>query len=1059
MKKILAVLFACSIVLAGCMDLTDEDVEAIVDAIVEIPGCNANETAYNYDANAPNNNACLTETVLKQSVTDFVNLMDNGPAWGEIMGVVTEGSETDSDGATTSFSTTVAMSPDGMYTMVEMDMGMMDIEIGELMTKNADGTTNIQTTWMGNTYQMNSEAIFDDYWNEQYFLDDKDSEDDMDDGMDDDMDMGDDMDMDLGLPDTEVSLPEDFDPATALYEAGLSTSTGYSFTTNLEHDVDHTTSMTFTLSLDLTVTNLVMVETYDGMTTTSSINMLDADTAEALLVNDETLVEFALPFTLAPMGNHDGHGDDGDSDNGQDLFLCDNGNEVPMHWVNDGMNDCGDGSDETNHSDDGHDGHSDDGNDDYSPEELLADADTDGSEGMSFDEFEIVFSSGDELSQEMIADLQTIFDSNDADASGEIELSEMESFMNDIDAYIISLDENDDGMDDGSGQEESYYYDNCVNSDDGLSSLDCWTNEMDVDGDGIPEDNDSYWNYECQELADGTWECMTDHINYYDNCEDDQHESDLECWLDEWDTDNDGSYDLGSDGYMDYECEQLEDGRWACGHTDVIEVFQNYDYCEEESGMYECWTDEWVDSDGHVAITDDYELGDCSELENSTWDCFIGYEFVNDETDDDYGEGDLFTAADSDNDGLVTTSDIVDAILSMEAPTPQEALEDGDMDQSDNISWDEFVQMWNMEEDENDLDDDHLNNNPQLESDLHAAFNNSDSDYDGNLSIDELQSFIDDVTTISSTQEEITEMITIFTPYVSCVDGNNDGSLDQQEFSDFYGAVMYGMDNNEIVFCTLDSNNDDTVTVSEYVDFMNQTGMYSDENPMTEEDWESFTSLLGMYDTDGVEGLSLSEYQSMMEDISPGGGGDMFICDNGGEVPQGYVDDGDNDCGDWSDEPNYNGGGDDGHGDNDHSDHDMQYDWMIQSADMMSETEIIGAFADYEIVLANCADDSSDMMGASELDCGEDVMKITIADATVSGAQIMFHDTDMSGSITQGDMIHIDQDIDAGGQWNTVRLYSASTQTYSDENPMLPGFGAAAGLIALLGAALLTRRD
>ena len=132
---------------------------------------------------------------------------------------------------------------------------------------------------------------------------------------------------------------------------------------------------------------------------------------------------------------------------------------------------------------------------------------------------------------------------------------------------------------------------------------------------------------------------------------------------------------------------------------------------------------------------------------------------------------------------------------------------------------------------------------------------------------------------------------------------------------------------------------------------------------------------------------------------------------------------------------------------------------MIQSADMMSETEIIGAFADYEIVLANCADDSSEMMGTSELDCGEDVMKITIADATVSGAQIMFHDTDMSGSITQGDMIHIDQDIDAGGEWNTVRLYSASTQTYSDENPMLPGFGAAAGLIALLGAALLTRRD
>ena len=856
MKKILAVLFACSIVLAGCMDLTDEDIDAIVDAIVEVPGCNADETAYNYDVNATNNNACLTETILKQSVTDFVTLMNDGPAWGETMGIVTEGSEIDSDGAATSFTTTVAMSPDGMYTMVEMDMGMVDIEIGELMTENADGTTNIQTTWMGNTYQMNTEAMFDDHWNEQYFLEDNDNEGDTDDGMDDDMDM------DLGMPDTDVSIPEDFDPATALYAAGLATSTGYSFTTNLEHDVDHTTSMTFTLSLDLTVTNLIMVETYDGMTSTSSINMLDADAANLLLVNDVTLMEFALPFTLAPTGDHDS----GDSNDGEDMFLCDNGDEVPMHWVNDGMDDCGDGSDETNHSDDGHDDHSDDGHGDHS--------------------------------------------------------------------------------DDGHG-------------------------------------------------------------------------------------------DHSDDGHGD--------------HSD----------------------------DGHDDGMDD------------------------DDSSDD-GESDLFAAADSDNDGLVTTSDIVNAILSMDAPTPQDALDQGDMDQSDSISWDEFVQMWNMDEDESDADDQHLNNNPQLESDFHAAFNNSDADYDGNLSIDELQSFIDDVVNLSSTQEEITEMTTIFAPYVACVDGNSDGSLDQVEFSDFYGAVMYGMENTELVFCTLDSNQDGTVTVSEYVDFINQTGMYSEEYPMTEEDWEGFTSLIGMYDTDDVEGLSPSEYQSMMVDISPGGGGDGGNWEpyHGGYCEwEGDPTDDDNvwSCkddesdtewdtwwyycelhgedwfctDDYGQSPDWeysatgtlyqDNGGDGDHtdnGHNDHADHDMAYDWVIQSADMMSETELIGAFADYEIVLANCVEsDPSDMMGTSEIDCGEDVMKVTIADANVSGAQIMFHDTDMSGTITAGDMIHIDPDIDAGGEWNTVRLYSASTQTYSDENPMLPGFGAAAGLIALLGAALLTRRD
>ena len=29
-----------------------------------------------------------------------------------------------------------------------------------------------------------------------------------------------------------------------------------------------------------------------------------------------------------------------------EAFVCDNGNEIPMHWVNDGMDDCGDNSDE-----------------------------------------------------------------------------------------------------------------------------------------------------------------------------------------------------------------------------------------------------------------------------------------------------------------------------------------------------------------------------------------------------------------------------------------------------------------------------------------------------------------------------------------------------------------------------------------------------------------------------------------------------------------------------------------------------------------------------------------
>jgi len=41
-----------------------------------------------------------------------------------------------------------------------------------------------------------------------------------------------------------------------------------------------------------------------------------------------------------------GSDDDDDGDDGDETFICDNGDEVPMDWVNDGWDDCGDGSDE-----------------------------------------------------------------------------------------------------------------------------------------------------------------------------------------------------------------------------------------------------------------------------------------------------------------------------------------------------------------------------------------------------------------------------------------------------------------------------------------------------------------------------------------------------------------------------------------------------------------------------------------------------------------------------------------------------------------------------------------
>ena len=141
-------------------------------------------------------------------------------------------------------------------------------------------------------------------------------------------------------------------------------------------------------------------------------------------------------------------------------------------------------------------------------------------------------------------------------------------------------------------------------------------------------------------------------------------------------------------------------------------------------------------------------------------------------------------------------------------------------------------------------------------------------------------------------------------------------------------------------------------------------------------------------------------------------------------------------------------------------------DWVIVEADM-SMPPIAGDLSNYYAVLSKCTipdDDSDDgdmmmdMGGAPEMDCGPDIMFTPLSSANDPNA-IFFHDADSSGTLTFGDMVHVSENA-TSEEWTHVRLYSASADSYSDENPMMaPGFTGVIGMIALLGAALLTRRD
>ena len=325
--------------------------------------------------------------------------------------------------------------------------------------------------------------------------------------------------------------------------------------------------------------------------------------------------------------------------------------------------------------------------------------------------------------------------------------------------------------------------------------------------------------------------------------------------------------------------------------------------------------------------------------------------------------------------------------------------------------------------------------------------------------------------------------------FFDAADADSDGMLSASEFTLLYTVFQSGDDglSAEIFHAILDSNGDGEITASEYSNFLNGSG---DDSEL---DFSELESVIEMFDEDGSGGLSVHELDEMLEETGDGddhgdhhdGHSEDCVSVTAGEVAPAdgtfTYSSGETvnvEAGDEAPEDGlYCIGDHDGHEHDDHGDHDghdhdghgAAYDWEIDTADTMSETEIIGAFVDYHIVLANCvSEDSDDMMmgsddmmiGSETMSCGNDVMKVTIAEAMAAGADIMFHDADASGTITDGDMVHINPDIDAGGEWNSVRLYSVNADKYSDENPMMtPGFGAFAGIVALLGAALLSRRD
>ena len=406
-------------------------------------------------------------------------------------------------------------------------------------------------------------------------------------------------------------------------------------------------------------------------------------------------VDETLPRTSIPIWVDMAH--DEDSDDGEDTFDCDNGNEIPMDYVDDGWDDCGDGSDESEPAMICYNSHGDyfdhfaDQDTCYSwmwLENYTSEHDPDGEPFTgcynSHTHTQNEWMSEEECTSFMWVDEHSFDDDDDTfycDNGNEIPMDYVDDGDNDCGDWS---DESDDQND---IYWESYYGGYCE-----------W--EGDPDGDDTvwwckESQDDEYWNtwwYYC-EHHDSDWHCTDD----FGQSEEFEHSADGDEWSGSDDDDDGdgpptpeeamGSVDANGDGLMSLQ--EFQDS-W-----DSDEENPELDYDEVSIMFDDC------DYDGS-------DLIDIDEMQ-----CFIDgiVDMLPDGGDENPEQ--MFSHMDTDDDGYVSLQDLIDFSNEGGDDSDDEIDEEGlsnwfswcDTDGDDMLSLDEFTTC--VEDDGDDESDDH----------------------------------------------------------------------------------------------------------------------------------------------------------------------------------------------------------------------------------------------------------------------------------------------------------------------------------------------------------------
>ena len=298
-------------------------------------------------------------------------------------------------------------------------------------------------------------------------------------------------------------------------------------------------------------------------------------------------------------------------------------------------------------------------------------------------------------------------------------------------------------------------------------------------------------------------------------------------------------------------------------------------------------------------------------------------------------------------------------------------------------------------------------------------------------------------------------------------DSDGDGNMSQEEFVTYWNnenpdapidsdqSFLTTEDVEDLIeLCDYDAPSD-LIDINEMQCFIdNLVGMMPDD-----ENIQSLDDFFSHFDTDGDGHLTATE----------------FIDVN--DVPDDEQDDV-HDMFDMYDN--------DDSGGLDHSEFEPLYDMMVDSdhdddsdddSDDMERNDATGFVADNQTLnapitdfevhfLSDCEeeyDEDEDQMVQPDLSTCTNEFSIPLNGGDAEGVTITYTDHDGDGLVSPGDEVYVEWSEYDGEEIDKMEIYDNWASQYSSESlanpPVLPGFGAVLGAIALLGASMASRRD